>query len=114
MKCDYCGIDIEQVGNRPKRFCSDRCRMRSKRTVESEQVLSEQVNPNTPVVLSDGQEFYPDLEPQRVLDCWFRGTGYQHVLARTSLMYDLMGYGSEHARLHAIEMFGTDKPFAVK
>ena len=43
-KCEQCGIDIESKGNKPKRFCSDRCRMKTNRAkYQSEQALSEQV-----------------------------------------------------------------------
>ena len=45
-KCEQCGIDIERKGNRPKRFCSDRCRMKTNR----DKMLSEQTGLNIEVL----------------------------------------------------------------
>jgi hypothetical protein len=62
-KCLNCGKDIEQVGNRAKVYCSDKCRIAYGRKVQSEQnsnpntvqsehfnpnIQSEQANPNMP------------------------------------------------------------------
>jgi len=45
MKCKQCGSEIEQIGNRIKEYCSDKCRMAFKRSnpnIQSEQIQSEQ------------------------------------------------------------------------
>lgn len=48
-KCKQCKKEIKQTGNRKKEFCSDKCRMAFKRSnpnIQSEQIQSEQSNPN--------------------------------------------------------------------
>jgi hypothetical protein len=58
MQCKMCGKEIKQVGNRTKEYCSDRCRIAFKRSnpnIQSEQIQSEQVNPNK-VSVTDNHE----------------------------------------------------------
>jgi hypothetical protein len=49
-KCQNCGIEIEQKGNRTKLYCSDKCRMAYKRADERAKtnVLPEQVGNEHP------------------------------------------------------------------
>ena len=46
MKCLHCGTETESTGKRPKKYCSDKCRMAYKRT--NEQITNEQITNEQP------------------------------------------------------------------
>ena len=46
MQCKQCGNAIESKGKKPKRFCSDACRMKYKRTVRNEQTNKKRTETN--------------------------------------------------------------------
>jgi hypothetical protein len=37
--CKFCGVEVVSTGDRPRIFCSDRCRMASNRTEQANKVL---------------------------------------------------------------------------
>ena len=43
MQCLNCGVEIQQLGNKPKKFCSDRCRMEFVRIERAKSVRIEKV-----------------------------------------------------------------------
>ena len=116
-KCGYCGNEYEAKTAR-SRYCSDTCRAMACKVAQPDfaqpsvaqpegivaqpdlddpqylkDIIEGRNNPNTtqPVVLSDGQTFYPDPRPQQVLDHWSTGRqgAYKQILAGISEEYEV-------------------------
>ena len=129
--CKQCGKEVVSVGKKPRKYCSDACRMSYKRTKETNKVGNEQDTLTIPkpstcgittervgldkavlpdadkkkVVLSDGQEMYVDpSDSQKIVD-WHngKGTAYQQQLGTLSLQYDYLR-GSARAKARAAEL----------
>lgn len=47
--CKFCGIEVVSTGDRPRIFCSDRCRKASKRTEQADKILQTDI----PVIVTN-------------------------------------------------------------
>lgn len=90
-KCVNCGIEVVSDGTKPKKYCSDKCRMAYKRTNANEQTTNEQQTNTFKDAV--GREHKIDYEGRLkdfllLLD-WAEGKGnsYQYNLGRTALQY---------------------------
>ena len=104
QNCEQCGLEYDAKRS-DSRYCSKKCRVYAGRgaTVTSATPISATPEVSSSVViLSDGQEFTPDVTLQPEIDRLYRGGGtvYQQQLATLSLQYDIIR-GSDKAKEHA-------------
>ena len=124
QKCEQCGLEYD-AKRKSSKFCSSKCRKLAFQdsvpevsvpvfdenanliaTVEHNGEIVARTSSNgsdaTVVILSDCQEFTPDVTLQPEIDRLYRGGGtvYQQQLATLSLQYDIIR-GSDKAKEHA-------------
>ena len=104
QNCEHCGLEYDAKRSTSK-YCGNKCRKLAFQSV-SVPVFNENANSTgsdaSVVILSDGQEFVPDVTLQPEVDRLYKGSGtaYQQRLATLSLQYDIL-MGSEKAKEHA-------------
>ena len=93
MECEQCGKQTDNKGTKPKRFCSDLCRKRTrraeqadKRTDQADTIASGQEQTDR-VELNDGRS----VDTVSVMACSRR-------LARAASLEDYQAYGSDYAQ----------------
>ena len=108
--CKQCNKEYDAKTARSQ-YCSHTCRALANKAVaqpgfaQPQQPVVAQPAVAQPVTLSDGQQWTPDPEPQRIIESWFAGEGtpYQQQLATLSLQYDILK-GSDKARARAKQL----------
>ena len=123
-KCEQCGLEYD-AKRKSSKFCSSKCRKLAFQdsvpevsvpvfdenanliaTVEHNgEIVAHDSHTGSDaevVILSDGQEFTPDVTLQPEIDRLYHGggTAYQQQLATLSLQYDIIR-GSDKAKEHA-------------
>jgi len=93
MKCLNCGKEIVSQGTKPKKYCSDACRMAYKRTKQTNSLANEREQTNKPEQTPEPKTIEDVIaltagEAQAVLDQWLvSGTPYQRRLAALDRAY---------------------------